>query len=671
MSQTHADIRPGERLDLTVEFITRRSLDCVEDRVHRLLVADKEGDRFAILVQGRQLCGLQTGATVEFRSLLGGAPVTDAEQTETECPDCADRLRRGRVADACDGAVAAAAVALGLEETFGIVDSQTTVHHAQSDDGLDDDLIDDWQSLADAGSVGPPDYVCQSCGRHVDEHELGRSVQTVTNATQQSPDGETGGASDAGNFRENLDRRYTPHPGAINEERVFQDYCFETGERAETDALLTPRCGAAVSEHPLDGTTEQYLSVGLDSALAATEFERPPLDLVAVLDVSESMDSPLDGYYYDEHGRRKTGSDGTTKLQAATQSLCTLTEQLDDGDRLGVVLFDSRAHVAKPLRAVSVTDMTAIRQQLGGVSADGETNLADGFEAAVDMLVGGRSASVVERRVVFMTDMMPNTGTTAESELVELFADAAVDGIHTTFVGIGLDANADLAETLSGIRGANNYFLHSTEEFERTLATEFEYMLTPVVYDLTLELRGECTVEAVHGSPSAEPTTGRLMHVGTLFPTVEEAGRARGGIVLVRLSDVTGKLELAVSWTERNGGEHTECRQVTLSSEPESFTHDGTRKAVALSRYARELRDWASDVHERADTAAVTDQRGRHERAPVGLVVPDGYAERFDSLRGYLTREMAAVGDDTLRQELEVLTTLCEAATATPTGASD
>jgi len=54
--------------------------------------------------------------------------------------------------------------------------------------------------------------------------------------------------------------------------------------------------------------------------------------------------------------------------------------------------------------------MPAIRRHIREIAAGGSTNLADGFEAAVDMLVDGTPSPDVERRVVFMTDMMPNTG---------------------------------------------------------------------------------------------------------------------------------------------------------------------------------------------------------------------------------------------------------------------
>jgi len=71
---------------------------------------------------------------------------------------------------------------------------------------------------------------------------------------------------------------------------------------------------------------------------------------------------------------------------------------------------------------------------------------------------------------------------------------------------MGLDANAELADILSGIRGANHYFIHSATEFERRLGEEFDYMVTPLVYDLNLDVDADgYEIEAVHGSPSRTP----------------------------------------------------------------------------------------------------------------------------------------------------------------------
>jgi Ca-activated chloride channel family protein len=692
MTRTQADLRAGERVDIVVEFISRRTVDTGEGRVHRLVVADRTGERVALLVApGREPpVGLETGASYRVAGLLGADPVETAP-VAGDCPDCGGRLRPGSAADLAGSAVAAAAAELGLEAPFGVVDARTTVRPV-----LEAAPVDDWTPM-DAGRETPPEFVCRDCGRQVEGRhsgthgapaEGGAVVNSCAppSANMAAPSDETlglsaGGATDVTNFRENVASGYTPQPEAIADEGLFADYYFETGdgEGAGTEALFAPRYATAVTEHPLDGGVERYLSVGLDSTLSAADFQRPRLDLVAVLDVSGSMDSPFDGYYYDEHGRRREAADrdGTTKLEAATRSLCALTEQLHEDDRLGVVLFNHRAHVAKPLRDVGATDMPAIRRHIREVAAGGGTNLADGFEAAVDMLADGSGDRRVERRAVFMTDMMPNTGATGEGSLTALFEDAAELGVHTTFVGMGLDANAALTDALSGIRGANHCFVHSAAEFERRLGEEFDYMVTPLVYDLTLDVEtAGYEVAAVHGSPAADPASGRLLDVGTLFPSAKQDGKARGGVVLVRLERTAAaarELALVASWTERDGSEHTERVTVELPDQPGTFTHDGVRKAVALARYARELRAWAREVHERADSATgvddwlLPDERGEHERESVPLVVPEDHAGRFDRLREHLAREAEAVGDERLAREVDLLGTLCEEAPARPT----
>ncbi|AGN02392.1 hypothetical protein L593_12255 [Salinarchaeum sp. Harcht-Bsk1] len=683
MDTTHADIESGERHDIEVELVSRRSIETEHGTVNRLLVTDRTATQFSVLVaeDSEPLLDLKTGATHRIAGLLGADPLPALPESEQDCPDCGAVLRPGRPFDAVGPAVTRAASELGLEEAFGVVDANAIVRRVRANE----DRIDDWQPMHTEERLDPPVYVCRGCHRqltradvrqapglesHPDDGQFGDSNHCEANHSHAAPETvglATGGAKDVTNFRENIANGYTPKPGAITDEGLFYDYHFETGERSSTDALFAPRYAAARSDHPITGETETFLSVGLDSTLSVDEFERPRLDLIAVLDVSGSMNSPFDEYYYDQQGRqRETQADDVTKLDAATQSLCALTTQLRPSDRLGIVLFNQQAHVAKPLRDVDSTDMPAIRRHIRNVSAGGGTNLADGFEAARSMF-GSRNGPNVEQRVVFMTDMMPNTGTTDEKTLQRRFADAAVEGIHTTFVGMGLDENADLVKTLSGIRGANHYFVHSAAEFERRLGEEFDYMVTPLVYDLSLELDGDgCEVAAVHRSPSAEATTGQLIDVGTLFPSAKTDGEARGGIVLVRLDqmDPDADVELVATWSERDGGTHTERRSVELPSDSVSFGHDGVRKAVALTRYASALRSWARDVHEGEPPEAGVDDwqlekfLGRHEEMSVPLVVPGEHADRFQQLREYLEQEMVAVGDEDLQREIDLLETL-------------
>ena len=691
-------LRGGIRHELTVELGAVREIDSEGVTVQQWIGDGDETVTLFVPPDVEPQLDLRTGVTYRFEGIWGCTRVTsvaggaDAARHESEeCPSCGGALRGGEPIDAFPS-VRRAVDRLELEGLIGVVDAETRAV-AVDNEGMG---VDDWQPMRETNRPpAVPDFVCRDCGDAVATYELRgdhpveesvvesapmldnqvvESSAPAADASEQTLGLAAGGAKDVDNFRENVREGYTPQPDAITEEGLFYDYHFETrGESPETDSLFAPQYAGGVSDHPITGETERYLAVGLDSTLSMAEFERPRLDLVAVLDVSGSMNSQFDQYYYDEHGRKRTVDEDErsveTKLEAATQSLCALTEQLRDEDRLGVVLFNNRSHVAKPLRDVGETDMDAIRGHIYEVSAGGGTNMADGFQAAAELLANGTQSPDVERRVVFMTDAMPNTGTTGTEDLTALFGDAAADGIHTTFIGMGIDANAELVDALSGIRGANHYFVHSASEFERRLGDEFDYMVTPLVYDLGLELETDnYEIADVHGSPSADAATGRLMHVGTLFPSPKQEGETRGGIVLVRVERTdsgVADLELVASWTERGGSEHTERVQVDL---PESgYDHDGVRKGVALTRYARVLQSWASDVHDRADQTTgvddwlLTDQHSDHERESVPLVVSDDHAERIATIRSYLDAEAAALNGD-FSDEFELLNRLLQAA---------
>ncbi len=63
-----------------------------------------------------------------------------------------------------------------------------------------------------------------------------------------------------------------------------------------------------------------------------------------------------------------------------------------------------------------------------------------------------------------------------------------IEDIHTILIGVGVDFNSDLVEYISKVRGANYFTVNSSQEFKKLLDREFNYMVTPLVYDLKLEL---------------------------------------------------------------------------------------------------------------------------------------------------------------------------------------
>lgn len=530
--------------------------------------------------------------------------------------------------------------------------------------GLGDEAnVDDWQydpgDTEDGGGL------------------LGGGVRVQsTSASSSVQDGGSvglaaGGANDINTFRRNIENGYLPQPESLSYEGLFYNYYFETGGDDGCSNLFCPSYSPAVTADPLSGETERYLTVGLNSGLDASSFERPPLNLVVVLDVSGSMSASFSQYYYDRFGNRQTpdGDTTTPKIQVAREALVALTEQLRPEDRLGVVLYSSSSAVAKPVRAVEGTDMDAIRGHIReDIQAGGGTNLDAGVSDATELLSEYRDAPAErENRMILLTDAMPNLGETDDEGLRGRLSENAADGLHTTFVGIGVDFNAELVDELTSIRGANYYSVHSTDEFRRRMDDGFQYMVSPLVFDLSLELDADgYEIQQVYGSSAAEESTGEIVRVNTLFASPTEDGRTRGGVVLAQVERQSedASMKLRATWETRAGTEQGTTATISFPAEsPEYFDNTGVRKAVVLSRYADLLKNWM--VRERDKSVAPTEggiavppekqQLGEWEQQSQELTVDAETAERIEAFRTHFRSETEAIGDDSLGRELDEL----------------
>lgn len=497
-----------------------------------------------------------------------------------------------------------------------------------------------------------------------------------------------GGAQDVGNFRENIENGFLPLPTDITHEGLFSEYYFDTGQKEECEALFCPSYTTAISEDPISGETDHYVSVGLNSGIKEDDFARKKLNLVVVLDISGSMGSPFNEYYYDSFGN-ELPVDGwedlteeeraKTKMDIANESVVALTKHLSDEDRFGMVLFDDEAYLAKPMNLVGETDMDAIRDHILEIDDQGSTNMEDGYDMAMELLKEYADAdqNEYENRIIFLTDAQPNTGSIGRGDLVELTEDAAEESVYTSFIGVGVDFNTELVEAMTKIRGANYYSVHSSREFTQRLDEQFDFMVTPLVFDLALTVDAEgYDIEAVYGSPQADLATGEIMKVNTLFPSDKSGGETRGGVVLIKLKE-TGdnpEVRLTASYEDRSGEASSTVADVVFDDAEtgEYYDNTGIRKAIALSRYVNVIKAWTEDARSRRQVPQVNEVDGIVAPEPVPeerlsewerqseTLVPAGYQEVFADMREYLSTERDALDDEDMEKELDVLGTLLE-----------
>ena len=517
----------------------------------------------------------------------------------------------------------------------------------------------------------------------------GASYQNANDATIGLA---VGGAQDIDNFRKNIENNYLPLHTDITYEGLFYDYYFDTGDKQECAKLFCPSYSYAVSKDPFSKKDEYYLSVGLNSGLKESDFERKKLNLVVVLDVSGSMDSSFNQYHYDQYGNRISYSanidddDYTkSKIKVATESIAGLVDNLNDDDKLSIVLFSNNAHLSKPLESMKTTDKEQLKENILKIHASGGTNMASGIQMGTSQFNETMNSNPFEyeNRVIFLTDAMPNIGETSENGLFTMIKKNAEKNIYTTMIGVGVDFNTELVEQITKVSGANYYSVHSSSSFEKRMVDEFDFMVTPLVFDLVLSLDSDdYVIDKVYGSPESNESTGEIMRVNTLFPSKVEGGETKGGIVILKLEKISDKddededatINLKTNYKDRMG--RTDGNTITIdfsSTESDYYENTGIQKGIALARYAELMQTWVFDermsymTHNDVvvptffyeDGIRIPDyvgnSFGQWERQSIPLQVSEEYAHVIVEFHDYFQEQIVLIEDYDLLQEVMIM----------------
>jgi len=404
-----------------------------------------------------------------------------------------------------------------------------------------------------------------------------------------------GGAKDADNFYENIKKGYLPKINSITYEGVFYDHYFDI-KKQKCNELFCPSYESAVRKNPYSDKKEYFVSVGLNSNLDMSRFKRPPLNLVVVLDISGSMGSAFNKYYYDK-GVKKESDQSKTKMQIANEVLASMIDHLKAEDSLAIVLFDNNAYLAKPARKIKYTDTKAIKKHILELKPRGGTNWSAGYKKGLEIFDSLEKDKSRENRIIFITDAMPNQGELRKDRLFGMVKDASQDKIYTSFIGVGVDFNNNLVEYISKTKGANYFSVHSAKEFKKRLDSEFDYLVTPLVFDLSLKLSSnDFVIDKVYGAPKANLHTGEVLKVDTLFPSSSSDEGVKGGVILVKLKKIGSgdEFSLKVNYKDRDGKSFSSYKSGRFES-GNYFEGSGIKKAVMLSDFVTLMKNFLVD----------------------------------------------------------------------------
>ncbi len=181
----------------------------------------------------------------------------------------------------------------------------------------------------------------------------------------------------------------------------------------------------------------------------------------------------------------KSGSMRGEKIQYAREAAIMAIQRLDERDVVSVVSYDSRVQVVVP--ATQVRDQRAIYNAIRDVRADGNTALFAGVSKGANELRKFLSRNKVNR-VILLSDGLANVGPQSASELGELGASLAKEGISVTTIGLGVGYNEDLMTRLAGFSDGNHAFVENAEDLASVFQYEFGDVLSVVAQGVNIEI---------------------------------------------------------------------------------------------------------------------------------------------------------------------------------------
>ncbi len=323
-----------------------------------------------------------------------------------------------------------------------------------------------------------------------------------------------GGVQDMAFARELIKNGRVPPPEAFTVEGMFSEHDLPLeGEDCARVLCLRGALGVAPT---LEGETSAWLQVGLSSTIDPATYQRPPLNLVFVVDVSGSMDWEYETAY----------SEYQTPLRVAQALMEKLVPTLTAADEVGIVVYGSSARTVLPLTPGSAQD--TLLSGVRGLRSEGATNMEAGLQTAYRLVQSAKPGG--EKRLLLFTDVQPNVGATDATEFQDLVREGASSGVGLTVFGVGVGLGPQTFDAMSKVRGGNAFTLFGSREVNKVLAEDWPFLASPVAYDLKLTLTPSAGLEVAegYGFPTAEDKA--ELSTSTVFLS------KRRGALLVRLA---------------------------------------------------------------------------------------------------------------------------------------
>ncbi|HEY7641149.1 MAG TPA: VWA domain-containing protein [Steroidobacteraceae bacterium] len=325
-----------------------------------------------------------------------------------------------------------------------------------------------------------------------------------------------GGAKDVNYLRGEVEQSRIPHPDTFTAEGLISEHSVvieSSAPCAQVFCIVADSIEARLIAQP---EARYLIGLGFATNVERDGWRRKPLNLVAVVDKSGSMNGP--------------------PLALVRSSLVAALDHLRDGDQLSIVLYGDRAHVHLDPILITAANRALVRERIAQIASAGSTAMEAGLQLGYEVARQSSKQFDGITRVMLFTDERPNVGNTHEFGFMTMAREASHDGIGLTTIGVGVQFDAELATTIGSVRGGNLFFMRDEDDVTQVFRDEFDFMVSELAHDLTISITPlpGYSISGIYGVPDQLMGWQNQRTVTVTLPTVFLS--SKGGALFVALA---------------------------------------------------------------------------------------------------------------------------------------
>jgi Ca-activated chloride channel homolog len=269
-------------------------------------------------------------------------------------------------------------------------------------------------------------------------------------------------AASYSNMRRFINQGSLPPEDAVRVEEMINYFSYDYPQPKGDDPFSI---NMEMSECPWN-KEHRLVHIGLQGKIIEAE-NLPPSNLVFLIDVSGSMDSP-------------------DKLPLLKSAFGLLIDQLRAEDRVSIVVYAGAAGLVLP--STPGSEKEKIREALSQLSAGGSTAGGQGILLAYK-IAQENFLKKGNNRVILATDGDFNVGVSSDAELTRIVEEKREEGVFLTVLGFGTGNYKDSKMEKLADNGNGNYaYVDNLMEAKKVLVKEMGGTLHTIAKDVKIQV---------------------------------------------------------------------------------------------------------------------------------------------------------------------------------------